>query len=353
MAHEISHVVMQHSARDAGKQQTTQTLGVLGAIIAGAVLGNGIGGQLASGAIQLGAGAISMSYSRADESEADLLGAQIMYDAGYNPYSMAEFFQKLAQQQSGGGVQFLSDHPNPGNRAESIRNVIQRFPKKSYPRSDSPEFVAMKRVAVNTKAYTAQQIAQHKGPWNLTGTTATGLDPGSASASNGSIERVTFEQVRPSGSWQPFKQGGIAFDYPSNWQLSVKRGGILVAPTSGVAPNGAVAYGVSIHFIEPGKSNAELARQFANDIVQGNPGMKILGGPNRLHVNGAEALSYDLVGNSPVHDGGSRPMRERDWLVTLPRLDGSSVALVFTAPDRDYTAMKQTFQELLRSFRLQ
>ena len=352
MAHEISHVVMQHSARDAGKQQTTQALGVLGAIIAGAVLGDGIGGRLASGAIQLGAGAISMSYSRADESEADLLGAQIMYDAGYNPYSMAEFFQKLAQQ-GGGGVQFLSDHPNPGNRAESVRNVIQRFPKKSYPRSDSPEFVAMKRVADNTRAYTAQQIAQHKGPWNMTGTTTTGSDPGSAPASGGSIESVTFEQVRPSGSWQTFNQGGIAFEYPSNWQLSVKQGGILVAPASGIAPNGAVAYGVSIHSIKAGKTNAELTRQLADDIVQGNPGMKILGGPNRLHVNGAEALSYDLVGNSPVHDGGRRPMRERNWLVTLPRQDGSSVALVFTAPDRDYATMKQTFQSLLRSFRVQ
>jgi hypothetical protein len=351
MAHEISHVVMQHSARDAGKQQTTQTLGILGAIVAGAVLGNGIGGRLASGAIQFGAGAISMSYSRADETEADLLGAQIMYDAGYNPYSMAEFFQKLAQQ-GGSGVQFLSDHPNPGNRAETIRNVIQRFPKKSYPRADSPEFVAMKHLADNMTAYTAQQIEHHKGPWNLAGA-ATGSDLGpTPDTSGGAIESVRYEQVRPSGSWQQFSKGGVAFDYPSNWQLSTHHGGILVAPAAGVAPNGVVAYGLSIHSIKPGNSQAEVTRQLAEDITQGNPGMKILGGPNRLHVNGAEALSYDLVGNSPVRESRG-PLRERDWLVTLPRHDGSSVALMFTAPDRDYAEMKQIFQTVLRSFRVQ
>ncbi len=353
MAHEISHVVMQHTARDAGKQQTTQTLGMLGALIAGVVLGNGIAGNLASGAIQLGAGAISMSYSRTDESEADLLGAQIMYDAGYNPYALAEFFQKLAHQGGSGGVQFLSDHPNPGNRAENIRKAIQRFPQKSYPRRDSPEFVAMKRVADSMQAYTAQQIAHHKGPWNLA---TAGSNSAVASPAMGAIETVSYEQVRPSGSWRQFRQGGLAFDYPANWELSKYQGGILVAPPAGVASNGAVAYGLSIHATKSGSGNSrEVARELATDIVKSNPGMKILGGPNHLRVNGIEAVAYDLVGNSPVRASrdGKETLRERDWLVTMPREDGSSVALIFTAPDRDYAEMKQTFQTMLRSFRIQ
>jgi hypothetical protein len=272
-----------------------------------------------------------------------------MYDADYNPYSMAEFFQKLAQQ-GGGGVHFLSDHPNPGNRAETVRNVIQKFPKKSYPRSDSQEFVAMKRTADAMKSYTAQQIAQHKGPWNLA---SAGSDSQHTPASGGSIETVSYEQVRPSGSWQQFSQGGLALTYPSNWELSSSQGRILVAPRAGVAPGGAVAYGLSIHATKPGSSPTEVARQLAEDIMQGNRGMKILGGPNRLHVNGVEAVAYDLVGDSPVRAAARRPMRERDWLVTLPREDGSGVALVFTAPDRDYAEMKQVFQTMLRSFRAQ
>ncbi len=351
MAHEISHVVMQHTARDAGKKQTTQTLGMLGALIAGAVLGNGVAGNLASGAIQLGAGAISMSYSRTDESEADLLGAQIMYDAGYNPYALAEFFQKLAQQ-GGSGVQFLSDHPNPGNRAENIRKAIQRFPQKSYPRNDSPEFVAMKRAADSMQAYTAQQIAHHKGPWDLN---SKGSSSTPAVSKMETIETVSYEQVRPSGSWSQFRQGGLSFDYPANWELSKYQGGILVAPPAGISSNGAIAYGLSIHGTRAGSGNSrEAARELATDIVKSNPGMKILGGPNPLRVNGVEAVSYDLVGNSPVRSrGGRETLRERNWLVTMAREDGSNVALIFTAPDRDYAEMKQTFQTMLRSFRVQ
>jgi len=355
MAHEISHVVLQHTARDAGKQQTTQTLGALGAIIAGVVLGNGMAGNLASGAIQLGAGAISMSYSRSDESEADLLGAQIMYDAGYNPYALAEFFQKLAQQGGSGGVQFLSDHPNPGNRAENVRKAIQRFPQKSYPRKDSAEFVAMKRTADSMQAYTAQQIANHKGPWNLA---AGGANSTPTSATTEFIDTVSYEQVRPSSSWSQFRQSGLAFDYPANWELSSYQGGILVAPPAGVSSNGAIAYGLSIRATKSGSTSGnlrELASELAGDIVKGNPGMKILGGPNRLQVNGAEAIAYDLVGNSPVRASRGRKdmLRERDWLVTVPREDGSIVALIFTAPNRDYAEMKQTFQTMLRSFQVQ
>ncbi|PSH03933.1 MAG: hypothetical protein CXZ00_10150 [Acidobacteria bacterium] len=342
MAHEIAHVVMQHTARDARKQQTTRTIGAIGSMIAGAVLGSGIGGTLASGAIQIGAGAISMKYTRADENEADLLGAQIMYDAGYNPYSMAEFFQKLAQQ-NGGGIQFLSDHPNPGNRAEAVRNVIQKFPQKSYPRSDSQEFVAMKRVAGETKAYTAQEIANHKGSWNLSDA-APGEKPNPGS---GSIETVSYAQVRPSGAWNHFDQGGLAFDHPANWRLSNKNDEIIVAPPAGISSNGAIAYGLSIYSVKSGVSSAEIA----GGIVEGNPGMKILVGPNRLRVNGVEATSYDLIGNSPIVEAGSQA-REHDWLVTIPRGDGSTIVLIFTTPERDYAEMKRTFQTMLRSFRV-
>src|SRR6478735_9657955 len=105
IAHEMTHFYMQHSIKQMSKENMAQ--GVLGVL--GAVLGNGTAGNLAKLGMQVGAGAIFMKYSRADESQADAGGAIIMYKAGYNPKAMADFFQKLEQQGGKGGPQFLSD----------------------------------------------------------------------------------------------------------------------------------------------------------------------------------------------------------------------------------------------------
>jgi predicted Zn-dependent protease len=69
-----------------------------------------------------------------------------MYGAGFNPKAMAEFFQKLEQQGGGGGPQFLSDHPNPGNRVASVDKEIQNWPPKNY-LGTSQAFVSAKQQA--------------------------------------------------------------------------------------------------------------------------------------------------------------------------------------------------------------
>src|SRR5215813_3042727 len=97
MAHEMSHVYMQHSAKQMPKQAVAQIFaGILGAVLPGGTAGN-----LARLGVQIGAGTILMKYSRTDEAQADAVGAIIMYKAGYNPKALAEFFQKL-EKQSGG-----------------------------------------------------------------------------------------------------------------------------------------------------------------------------------------------------------------------------------------------------------
>src|SRR5882724_11018252 len=131
IAHEMTHVYMQHSVKHMSKQSMAQ--GVLGVL--GAVLGNGTAGNLAKIGMQVGAGAIFMKYSREDEAQADAGGAIIMYKAGYNPKAMADFFQKL-EQQGGSGPQFLSDHPNPGNRVQAVTNQIKSWPPKNFTSND-------------------------------------------------------------------------------------------------------------------------------------------------------------------------------------------------------------------------
>src|SRR5438046_1050097 len=152
MSHEMSHVYMQHSAKQAPKRELAEILGALGGI-----LGNSTIGTLARTGIQVGAGTVLLKYSRSDEAQADSVGAIIMYKAGYNPIELAHFFEKLGKEGSS-GPQFLSDHPNPGNRSEAIDNQIRNWPPEKY-LSDSQSFVSAKRQARGVKSYSAQEIS--------------------------------------------------------------------------------------------------------------------------------------------------------------------------------------------------
>jgi predicted Zn-dependent protease len=118
MAHELSHVVLRHGTLQAAKAQKFQ----LGAI-AGQVIGSIVGGrtgQVISQGSQVGLGTYFLKYSREYEREADLLGAQIMARAGYDPRQMANMFRTIQQRGGGQSPEWLSDHPDPGNRYAAI-----------------------------------------------------------------------------------------------------------------------------------------------------------------------------------------------------------------------------------------
>src|SRR2546423_10095420 len=144
----MAHIYMQHAMKQASKQSMAQ--GILGAL--GSVLGQGTLGTVARAGISIGAGTIFLKYSRNDEAQADAVGAIIAYKAGYNPKAMADFFQKLEQEGGGRGPQFLSDHPNPGNREASIQKEIQNWPSKNYQGSSS-SFAQARQQANSIRAY--------------------------------------------------------------------------------------------------------------------------------------------------------------------------------------------------------
>src|SRR5688500_12509371 len=111
MAHEISHVALRHGTAQATKGQKFQIGSVLGQI-AGAIVG-GTAGSIISQGTQFGLGAYFLKYGREYETQADLLGAQIMARAGYDPREMANMFKTIEAEGGGrGGPEFLSSHPN-------------------------------------------------------------------------------------------------------------------------------------------------------------------------------------------------------------------------------------------------
>ena len=119
MAHELAHVLLRHGTANATKAQGFQ-IGALAGAIAGAVIGGGWGQVIQQGS-QFGLGTWLMKYSREYEKQADLIGAQIMARAGYDPRDLARMFETIQKQGGNGGPpQWLSSHPNPGNRTQYI-----------------------------------------------------------------------------------------------------------------------------------------------------------------------------------------------------------------------------------------
>lgn len=138
MAHEINHVVARH-----GTQQLTQQYGY--GLVIQLILGQNpnLLAQLAS--TLFGQGAF-MAYSRSMENQADYLGVETMYRAGYDPRGMISFFKKIDtinQRNPGALEQFFSSHPMTGERLRNVQIEISKLPPKTF-REDSSEFNRIK-----------------------------------------------------------------------------------------------------------------------------------------------------------------------------------------------------------------
>src|SRR5579859_6083897 len=125
MAHELSHVALRHGTAQQTQKTPFQIGSVLGQV-AGSIIGGGWG-QVISAGSQVGAGALFLRYPREYEKEADLLGSHIMASAGYDPRDMANVFKTIQQEGGSGAPQWMSDHPDPGNRYEYINQEAQRL----------------------------------------------------------------------------------------------------------------------------------------------------------------------------------------------------------------------------------
>jgi beta-barrel assembly-enhancing protease len=339
MAHEISHVVQRHGTRAASKQMAAQ----LPLAILGGVMGRGALAQMAQLGLSFGVGSYFLKNSRQAEKEADLLGTDIMYDTGFNPQAMAQFFEKIQSQGGARAPQFLSDHPDPGNRVEYVMAEVDTLPRKQY-RSDSAEFRDIKQRVAGMRALTAQEIAaqQKSGGFSGGSQTETGNtgQPG--------------PDIAPSGNFRTLNHNDFQISYPDNWQVFGDRSSaVTIAPQSGVSKN-AVAYGVMISSYQPEDPNANLdqnMRDLMNSLRQSNPDLRQIGNADSIRVNGVAGRSVDLIGVSPLQNQRGGKVRERDWLIAMKRNDGSLIYLVFIAPDLDFGRLRPTFEEMLRSFR--
>ena len=325
MAHEMSHVALRHGTNQASKANLIQ----LPAVLAGAVLGHGgsMLGQLAQLGVGLGANSVLLKFSRDAERQADLNGSHLMAQAGWNPIEMARFFEKLEASGGARGPQFLSDHPNPGNRVKYVEEEIRYLPQKNYA-TDSPEFERIKALVGGIPAPPAKSQGQVNAP-----------------------QRAPRE-IRPSGRFRSY--GGRSFNigYPDNWRAFGDNDSAMVtfAPEEAIfqsSSGGAqIGYGAmaSYYFAD---GNVDLRRDTENlvkQLAQNNPGMQA-GGQRRLQVNGQDALVTTLYSRSPYQGE-----REVDSLVTVARPEGLFY-VIFIAPESEWKQIQGTFEQMLSSIR--
>jgi len=358
MAHEMSHVYMQHSIKQAEKEQLAQGLaGLLGALIGNS---GGLVGSLAQAGIQIGGGMVMLKYSRNDEAQADSVGAIIMYKAGYDPRALPAFFQKL-EQQGGQPPQFLSDHPNPGNRVAAIDQEITGWPAKKFLAS-SQGFALVRQQAQGVKAYSAQEIADgaKQGLWarqNAQGGAAVPAgQPAGQPAPSAGTAAPSAGSVKPSGSFTTLNNSVLSMKYPDNWQVTQSDGGLTIAPAAGISQS-AVSYGVMLGGYQPRNSSGDAlgsgTQELVSVLTQNNPGLQATGPGDDIRVNGVAGKSVEMSGASPLAGPDGKPLRERDWLVTLVRSDGTLLFLIFTAPEKDFDQLQRSaFGPMLRSVKL-
>ncbi len=141
LAHEIAHVAARHLTCRATKQEIASVAGGIGGIF----LPRGVGGIAGREAISFGVPMAFLQFSRSDESEADYLGTQYMYAAGYDPNGAVSIFEKLSVLQKTQPTlvtRILATHPMDADRIDKTEKEIQRIlPAKS-------EYI------VNTSEYT-------------------------------------------------------------------------------------------------------------------------------------------------------------------------------------------------------
>lgn len=120
MGHEMAHALREHSREQISRSMATS--GLLS--IASSALGLSSGQQQLAGL--LGELGLDLPHSRAQESEADKIGLELMARAGYNPESGITLWQKMERASGGSSLQFLSTHPSSKKRIEQMQALMPK-----------------------------------------------------------------------------------------------------------------------------------------------------------------------------------------------------------------------------------
>ena len=330
LAHEISHVALRHGTAQASKAGKYQ-LGQIGSAILGAIIG-GRTGEVVSTAGQLGFGAAFLKYSREYEKQADILGAQIMARAGYDPRDMANMFRTIEKEGGARGPEWLSNHPNPGNRAEYINREAQML-RVTNPVRNTEDFESVQaRLDGMSPAPTSEEVAR--------GTA------GRNTPREGTTTRPAARVAAPSTRFQTYSEGDVfKIAVPNNWREMAAESSVTFAPDGGY---GTISgHSVFTHGVQAGvlrNENHDL-QEATNELVAGfaqsNPQIARAGNASRATVNGHSGMRTQLANVSEATDG-----RERIVLYTAQMRDESLFYLIDIAPESEFGTYQSVINKI-------
>lgn len=384
IAHEISHVALRHGTAQVAKAQKYQAGSVL-AQIAGAVIGGGLGQMVGLGG-QLGFGSALLRFSREYERQADTLGAQIMARAGYDPRELANMFRILEQQGGKGGPEWMSDHPNPGNRFEAINreaallNVrdgerdTEDFHRIQARLRDMPRARSMSDLGRNPRQNTgsgrypddrddpnarrypndsdarrypddsnARRYPDDPNSRRYPDDSNSGRYP----ESNGRLDPRSVGY--PSSRFRAYDAGAVRLSVPDNWR-EVPGGGneVTYAPEGGYGSiNGNFVF---THGAQVGVTNAssrdlrDATDQLLDGLGQGNNNLRRSGAYQRAAVGNRNGLTVTLRN---VSEATGQP--ETVTLLTTFTGSGELLYVIFVAPSNEAGNYQSAFQRIARS----
>jgi Zn-dependent protease with chaperone function len=331
MAHEISHVALRHATAQATKQSSAKnTLGTLGLILGGAILGGQTGAQLGA----LGASVIQTKYSREYETQADTLGARIMADAGYDPRDLANVFQTIAQQSRSGAPEWLSSHPDPGNRYEKINREAQFLRVSANPTKITREFERIQsRFRSMPRARSMSEISQQ------------------GSSNNGASQVPTaggrYSRTVPAPSTRSrYYNGpnGLRLSIPDNWRDFSSNNGATFAPEGAYGDQG-ITHGMMIGIEQVQGMNLQQASEaYVRNVLQGNSYLRQQTGFSSRSIDRRQGYATQLAGVSPVT---GRTEIVNVYTTSTP--DGQFFYAVTVMPQNDGARYNSAFSNILYS----
>src|SRR6185295_8173090 len=210
---------------------------------------------------QFGLGAAFLRFGREYERQADIEGAHIMARVGYDPRDMANIFKTIEQQGGSGGPQWLSDHPNPGNRFEYINQEAKTL-RVENPLRDTRGF---DRIKAHLRSLPPAPTTEE----------ATKAASRRSTSSAGGAARPGGRVSPPSGGYRTYDVARtFRVSVPSNWQQQEGNSTVTFAPAGAYGENGfshGMQFGVSRNESHDLETSTD---ELLNGLARGNPNLR-------------------------------------------------------------------------------
>jgi len=256
-----------------------------------------------------------------------------MTNAGYDPRDLANMFRTIEQQGGGRSPEWLSSHPNPGNRFEYINREATLLPVSSNPIKITQGFSrTQEKLRSMPRARSMSQIQQ-------------GIQQGQSQGGNPTSGGTYSNSVgTPSTRTREFSSNWLQMSIPSNWRDFSSGSTVQVAPEGGFGDRG-MTHGALIGIDRSTSGGIQQATQaYVNGVLQENTHLRQKSNYSRFNLSGRQGYTITLSGISPVTN-----RIEVVTVYTALLSDGGLLYVATVSPQDDSYRYSTAFRNMLAS----